>query len=476
MSIAATIKFPCEALPEDPAQARLLGIYPQRQEGLFMQRVKLPGGRVEPNQLRALASIAERLGPGSALHLTTRQGIEFHGLRRDDIPAIQRDIAAAGLTGLGACGDTLRNVTVCPGTGRCTETCDIAGLGEAISASAGLLPWIRQLPRKFKISISGCPNACARPWINDVGLIAQADGTIRAIVAGSLGSRPATGILFEGALSPANAQHFVIAALRLFHAEGDRANRSRARLRHARERMGNAAFLQRLNDLFKEELRDGDGPGPGWQPPGAQGKLVCRLRPPLGDLAPAQARELASAIETAGAEVRIGLEHDLLLHGKVPPALTPSLRQLAAEPCIVPCPGMTWCSRAVADSRGTAARIRAVLPADCAIAVSISGCPNNCSHASVADVGLVGRIRTVNGVRLECYRLLAGGGAGKSPNLSNELHPCVPATEVPETVRRIADEYVRSCGERAESFGAFISREKARLSADIASRLPAVGF
>jgi sulfite reductase beta subunit-like hemoprotein len=240
--------------------------------------------------------------------------------------------------------------------------------------------------------------------------------------------------------------------------------------------MGDAAFLERLNDLFKAELRNDDGPGPDWAPVSAHAKLVCRLRPPLGDLAPALAHELAGAVEGVGADLRIGLEHDLLVHGKVPPALTPSLRQLTVEPCIVPCPGTTWCSRAIADSRGTAASIRAALPANCALGISISGCPNNCSHAGVADIGLVGRIRTVNGVRQECYRLLAGGGAGRTANLATELHPCVPATQVPETVRQIADEYVRSCGERAESFGAFVSREKAQLSAVVASRLPAVGL
>jgi sulfite reductase beta subunit-like hemoprotein len=472
MSIAAAIEFPCEALPEDPALARLLGVYPQRQDGLFMQRVRLPGGRIEAGQLRALASIAERRGPGYPLHLTTRQEIEFHGLRREDIPAVQREIQSAGLTSLGACGDTLRNLTCCPGAGRCPGTRDVSALCDAIGARAGSLPWIHQLPRKFKISISGCPNACARPWINDVGLVAQTDGTIRAVVAGSLGARPATGILFDATLSAATALPFVVAALRLFHAEGDRANRSRARLRHVRERMGDAAFVQKLNDLFKEELRAGDGPGPDWAPGSARAKLVCRLRPPLGDLAPALARELAGGIAAAGAELRIGFEHDLLVYGKVPPPLTPPLQQWTAEPRIVSCPGTAWCSRGLADSRGTAASIRAALPADCALGVSISGCPNNCSHASVADIGLVGRIRSVHGARQECYRLFAGGGAGKTANLANELHPCVPAARVPETVRRIADEYVGSSGERAESFGAFVSREKARISETLASRLP----
>jgi sulfite reductase beta subunit-like hemoprotein len=92
----------------------------------------------------------------------------------------------------------------------------------------------------------------------------------------------------------------------------------------------------------------------------------------------------------------------------------------------------------------------------------------------VADIGLVGRIRSVNGVRQECYRLFAGGGAGKTADLANELHPCVPATQVPETVGQLADEYIRSSGERGESFGAFVSRAKARLSAMIASHLPAL--
>jgi sulfite reductase beta subunit-like hemoprotein len=220
-------------------------------------------------------------------------------------------------------------------------------------------------------------------------------------------------------------------------------------------------------------LRGGDGPGPDSAPVRERAKLAFRLRPPLGDLMPAPARELADAVAAAGAELRIGFEHDLLVYGNVPPALTPSLRPWAAEPRIVSCPGTAWCSRGLADSRGTAASVRAALPADFALGIALSGCPNNCSHASVADIGLVGRIRSVNGARQECYRLFAGGGAGKTAVLASELHPCVPAAQVPETVRRIADEYLRSSGERGESFGAFISREKARLSAALAARFPA---
>ena len=472
MGIAEAIPFPCDALPAEPAKARLLGVYPQRQEGLFLQRVKLPGGRIEARQLRALASAAERFGPDYPLHLTTRQCIELHGLRREDIPAVQREIQAVGLTSLGAAGDTLRNITVCPGAGRCPGARDVSALADAIGARAALLPWIHQCPRKFKISLSGCPNACARPWINDIGFIAQPDGTLRAVVAGSLGARPGAGVLFPRTLSAAEALPFAIATLRLFHAEGDRTNRSRARLRHVRERMGDAAFLRRLDDMFKEELHVGDRPGTECALVSGRAKVVCRLRPPLGDLASAPARQLADAVEAAGGELRIGLQHDLLIYGNEPPELTPSLQRMSAAPHVVSCPGSAWCSRGIADSRGMAESLRAAWPAGCALGVVISGCPNNCSHASVAEIGLVGRIRSVNGVRQECYRLFAGGGGGRSADLACELHPCVPAAQVPEAVGRLAEEYARSC-ERGESFAAFVSRDKARLCAALAAQVPA---
>jgi len=459
VSIAEVIRFPCEALPEDPAAARLLGVYPQRQDGFFMQRVKLPGGRIEASQLCALASIAERCAPAQPLHLTTRQGIELHGLRREDIPAAQRDIEAAGLTALGACGDTLRNCPACPGAGSCSGTRGLSALCDAINARAGSLPWIRQLPRKIMISLPGSDKACARPWINDVGLVVQADGAIQAVVAGSLGARPGTGILFDGTLSAASVLPFVIAALRLFHAEGDRTHRSRARLRHVRERMGDAAFLQKLNHLFKEELRGDHRPEPDLSPGNADSKLLYHLRPPLGDLAPDPARELAGAVAAVGAKLRIGFEHDLLVHGEAPPALTPPLQKLTSEPCIVSCPGTTWCSRAIADSRGTAASIRATLPADCALGVSISGCPNNCSQAAVADIGLIGRIKTIHNVRTDCFRLLLGGGQGKTPALAQEVHEAVPAARVPAIVKCIAEEYQKS-NARAESFSEFVTRHR----------------
>ena len=134
------VRFPCESLPEKPAsQARLLGIYPQRPEGLFMQRVKAPAGRMTLEQWQGLAGLAARYTPDYPLHVTTRQNLELHGVREEDLPAVQQGIDSLGLTGAAACGDSVRNITVCPRNGCCPGTWDIGDVGPCHPGCRGIV-------------------------------------------------------------------------------------------------------------------------------------------------------------------------------------------------------------------------------------------------------------------------------------------------------------------------------------------------
>ena len=99
------VQFPCESLPENPSQARLLGIYPQRPAGLFMQRVKAPAGTHDLGAVAGIGATGRPIHAGYPLHVTTRQNIELHGVRKEDLPAVQRGIDSLGLTGAAACGD-----------------------------------------------------------------------------------------------------------------------------------------------------------------------------------------------------------------------------------------------------------------------------------------------------------------------------------------------------------------------------------
>ena len=491
MSDANHVEFPCTRYPDNAGALRLLGLYDMRSEGLVLQRIKIHAGRITPAQLRACAELAAAFTPGYPVHVTTRQDIELHGLRPEDVPAVQEGIAAAGLTTLGAAGDTPRNVTVCPGSGLCPGTTDVSELADLIAESAQTLPWIRNLPRKFKVSISGCENATARPWINDVGLVACAGGMFRATIAGSLGARPGTGIEAYTGLKPDELIPFVIAALRLFNAEGDRENRARARLRHVRERLGDGEFLRQLDDLFQKEKTDGAWPVPNTPRVAGDPLKETRLRLPLGDISPDLTVELATAAEVsgtaspeaqrpgrreslasanskcppqpqgaAGTQIRLGFEHDIFLYGDI--ELGPELAALVGGPSIVSCPGTTWCEKGIACSRGAATAIREKLPAGCDLRICLSGCPNNCAHAAVADIGLTGRMKTIEGTRTKCFRLVAGGDKGRGPALAEELHAAIPAGRIGDVVALLAVEYAGRAAED-ESFGVFVRREKARL-------------
>jgi sulfite reductase beta subunit-like hemoprotein len=405
-----------------------------------MQRVKVPLGRIRAAQLRALAWLAQRYTPAYPLHLTTRQDFELHGVRAEDLPAVQRGICEAGLTSVGACGDSLRNVTVCAGSGLDGGTWDVADLAKSVRTFAESLPWIRQLPRKFKISLSGCRRACARPWINDLGLVANPDGSLSVVVAGSLGPRPATGILLHQRMTPGEVLPLLAAVLKLFHAEGDRQRRARARLRHVRERLGDEEFRRRLDELVRRE----DGASASFEPRLRQVEqatpLRARLALPLGDMAPQAAVELADAVDAAGGEIRLGFQHDLLVYGDAPPRLSPTLKSLVDRPRVVACPGSTWCTRGIVDSRAAARRILSVLPDPCDLNVAVSGCPNNCPHAAVADIGLVGSIQKVDGRRRECFRVLVGGGNGQTPDLAAPLGAAVAFEHVDQAVHQVVGE------------------------------------
>jgi sulfite reductase beta subunit-like hemoprotein len=170
-----------------------------------------------------------------------------------------------------------------------------------------------------------------------VGLVANEDGTFRVILAGSLGAKPGLGVLAYESLPIDEVLPLIVAALRLFHAEGERTNRSRARLRHLREQLGNEVFLARIEELLQIEKRESSWPAPTFRRVEKELPLVDRLVLPLGDISPELVLELMDAVEAVGAEVRLGMEHDLLILGGSKPVLSPKLAVLSGGNVVVAC-------------------------------------------------------------------------------------------------------------------------------------------
>lgn len=438
--------FPCDRVPGDRADRTLIGIYEQRQEDRMLQRIRIPGGRLDGRQWHCLAGIARGYTPGTPLHLTTRQDIEIHDLLPGQVPAVQRDIAAAGLTCFGAAGDTFRNIIVCPCAGTRPGSPDLMPLAHRIDRVLRGIDGIYDLPRKFKISLS-CGPDCGQPWIHDVGLVYRPekgrDG-FAAVVAGSLGAKPGTGVSLPRRLEPGAVLPFVSAVVRFFRDHGDRENRRRARLRHVRERMGDAVFLDRIVEEF-ESVR-----GRAWPEVVLPDNVdtfpaAVTLAFDNGDVTPAEADELARLAAADDFLVRINTHHRVIVFGRdqrllddAPAASAALAPRAAPRPLVVACPGTRWCARALVDTNETADRIRRELPADALkdTVICISGCPNGCAQPAVADIGLTGRVSRGGGGAAEVFDLYTGGGMGRDGRLAIPAARKVPAAEVIDEINR----------------------------------------
>ena len=162
-------------MPEDVFRVFRLnnGIYGQRQGGHHqMVRIKIPYGKLDPDQLDMMAHLGEEYSRGWG-HITTRQNIQFHFVELERVPQVMRDLASVGLTTREACGDTVRNIQGCHLAGACPfEVLDITPWAQAVTDLFLRNPIAQRLPRKFKINFSGCGTDCGQAMFNDVGVIA----------------------------------------------------------------------------------------------------------------------------------------------------------------------------------------------------------------------------------------------------------------------------------------------------------------
>lgn len=246
------------------------GVYGQRQGGRNqMLRVKVPYGRITPEQLEVMAYVAENYSRGWG-HLTTRQNVQFHFVQLEQVPEILRLLASVGMTTREACGDTVRNVVGCHLAGACPyEVLDISPWAEAAFQYFLRHPYAQRLPRKFKINFSGCATDCGQAMFNDVGVVAVnrplADGTVEAgfkvFVAGGLGANPHPAQALEEFTAKEDLIPTIEAVLRTFDHYGYRDNKLRARLKWVVDTMGIDELRARILKERKFLLAARDYPG-----------------------------------------------------------------------------------------------------------------------------------------------------------------------------------------------------------------------
>ncbi len=391
------------------------GVYGQRQgEPNQMLRVKVPHGRLDPEQLEVLGHVAEEYSRGWG-HITTRQNIQFHFVQLDRAAEAMRDLAAAGLTTREACGDTVRNVAGCHLAGACPfEALDITPWAQATTEHFLRNPIAQRMPRKFKINFSGCETDCGQAMFNDVGVVATArrrdDGSVepgfKVFMAGGLGANPHPAIALEEFTAREELLPTIEAVLRVFDHHGNRDNKLRARMKWLVDTMGAEEVRERI---FKERrfLRAsadwpggiprlvqemGDAPagaGPGeprpldevvvelrsadpyrrWEEANvvrgvANGTVSAFAECKLGDITGDQWRGIAALARDLDLEVRVTNRQNFVLRQVREEQLPEIHRRLEALDMarpgaqlardVVSCPGADTCNLAVTQSRGLA--------------------------------------------------------------------------------------------------------------------------
>ena len=470
--------------PEEFRHRRVIyGIYPVRgTTDRYLIRVRIPLGRPTSAHLLALADASERFAPTRSVHLTTRQDVHIYGIEILRIPEALTFLADRGLTTREACGDTVRNIVVCPyaGIGR-DEIFDVAPYAEALGRWLLRNPLGQLLPRKFKIAFEGCAREDhAGLGIHDVGARAVTGPYgrpgFRITLAGGLGALPRTGIELEPFTPAPDLPPTVEAVLRVFDRLGDRRQQGRSRLKFVAERMGpafrEAVFAERRaviatasgarlilpeDDAVSTDssgnARDGFPEWPGALRQRQPGRVALPLRVPLGDVTARQLRQLAEIVGETGAEIRFtpaqGMILSNLVEGRVGDASV-RLRLAGFSPpasvALTRCSGTDTCTVGITRVRALAALLETELSSLTAavgagaadVTVKISGCANGCGHHLLADIGLQG-VAGNAGARLKpLYTLFLGGGIrqGGEVRLGTPVGR-IPVRQVPEAVRGV---------------------------------------
>ncbi len=435
---------------EEAAVAKQYGVYCSRQSGDHMTRIVNPGGQLTAAQMRTVATLSDKYSTGR-ISFTTRQSAQLHGIALGKLPGLLRDLVAAGMTTFHGCGDVPRNVTACSWASQCPHRrLDVLPHAKATSRLLRGSRDLDDLPRKFKVTYSGCPGNCGQPHINCVGAVAVqrtgADGAtehgFRVYMGGGLGRTPYQGHVLYTFVPPDRIAAVCRAACLVFREHGDRSSRTRARLKFVVERLGIETCRDLVNAMLDTEGVDRDGID--WTPFTETGGDVpdrpqCVTTPetlddmgvvcimiPKGELTSAALLQIAELADEYGdGYVYSTNRQNLELHGITPghrAAVQDAIAQLGFATTgfhglrdVVACVGTTYCPMARAATREMVDLLQETIHSEAyttlrdKVIIHISGCPNACSHYYIADIGMQG-VRIRGGQQAEEGYIITLGG------------------------------------------------------------------
>ena len=410
-----------------PPDYRLDGIYRQRQNGFFMQRVKLAAGVISSEQARAVAAVSTRFGRGG-IHLTTRGSIEIHWLQESDLPDIKRSLSSVGLSSRGACGGAVRGIT-CSSQGG-AEFPALESIARRLHRHFTGNPRFERLPKKFKIGVEADISG-RRHLIQDVGLVLAGTDTDGArfdvYIGGGLGREPQAGFLYETGLNEKRIIPLIEAVARVYAAHTPPGKRIKYLVRE----IGQTEFrrLLSLEPSINEELPPAAGFPENLARAAGNSRILARFFG--GVLSAQQLAELADiADERANGLLMATADQDIALHISELSNVADAeavLKESGYEfegPTFRVCPGSHLCRAGLTPTRDIAQTIHSVMgSAAKKLSWALSGCQNSCTQPQLADIGIVSSslVKDEQGERNPMFDLYRLQGDGLAPLAERSL-------------------------------------------------------
>ena len=440
----------------------------------FMVRIRIPNGLMRSEQVRTIASLAEKYGRGVA-DITVRQNIQLHWVTIESLPNVLQSLWNVGLTTTGACGDVARNITGCPLAGLDgEEIIDASPLALQIDRELGGNSEFYNLPRKFKISITGCRHWCSYPEINDIGLTAttrrragksEVGFTLR--VGGGLSTNPHLAVALDAFIKPDQVVPVVRGVAEIFRAsEVLRVSREKARLKflflehgwtadtflaELQQRIGFSLDLGEREEIPADIHRDHVGVHDQKQP----GLVYVGASVLRGRITPQQLNLAADLADRyADGHVRNTVMQNLLIVNvrKENASLVADALTLAGLPVqasvfargTISCTGSEFCKLALTETKSFARwlteELEERLPAfEEQLKLHITGCPNSCGQHWIADIGIEGKKIKQNGKMVDAYYFCVGGSVGQFAGIARPVGYRCTADTVPDAIERLLE-------------------------------------
>ncbi len=456
-----------EAVPEeDIVRLNWWGLTHDKPKlGTFMVRIKVPGGLLAPAQLRGVGQISRELGKNYG-ELTTRQGLQLHWVRLDQLPALLDAVRGTGLTTCGGEGDTVRNITGCPVAGISRD--ELFDVRPVIEQAAAFFYGNRDyssLPRKHKYTISACPGHCSAPEIHDVALVGvikdEREG-FAVRVGGGLSSTPRLSRDL-GVFVP------VEEAIEVLRAITDawqtnlryRVSRAKARIKFMMDDYGPEGVRTMVEERLGRRLEDFTAPEPadeydhlGVHPQKQEGLVYAGFSVPMGWLSGDQMVAIGDLVEEIGGSIRLTRQQDLII-GDIPVQrlgyLLEGMRKIGFPITrnkvygnSIACTSHRFCNYSVAETKGKLEEILEALESRFEedvedLKIYMDGCPHACAHHWVGDIGLQGTTtkHPGTGLRVEAYDVTLRGGLGAKAAIGKPLLRRVPTDDITDVLVRL---------------------------------------